>query len=200
MLQQFDAGLLDIRGWEILSSLPNSKTWVRQNQALLNRMIGRTDAFKENIRQYFDSQRMPSARPSDPPFRYNNVDFDAYGHPDFVPFVPQLTDGRRIKYTSQTLTGSGTDMNLANAWAKGVFGSGNFLEVTQPAGRCKIKNASGTWVDCVWHHHEDGRTMMPVPVEVHSSSFNAAGTGVSHTGGASIILKGIQDFFPSPQY
>ncbi|KAB7731511.1 hypothetical protein F5984_10115 [Rudanella paleaurantiibacter] len=160
-------------------------------------MVGRTDAFKENIRKYYENQQLPSGRASDPPVTYNGVDIDVYGHPNFVPFVPQLADGRKIRYTSQTLNGTITDMKTANTWASS-YGIENFEGL--PNGRCKIKDASGTWVECVWHHHEDGRTLMPVPIEVHNRSFSAAGTGVPHTGGAAVIRYGIQDFFPSPQY
>ncbi len=50
---------------------------------------------------------------------------------------------------------------------------------------------SKQWIECVWHHHEDGKHMIPVPVEVH----NRADGGASHTGGASVINKDLVGFF-----
>jgi hypothetical protein len=39
----------------------------------------------------------------------------------------------------------------------------------------------------IWHHYQDGRTMFPVPYELHSK--------VSHTGGKTIINSRLQDIF-----
>ena len=45
-------------------------------------------------------------------------------------------------------------------------------------------------VKYVWHHHEDGRTMVPVRQVAHDVA--------KHSGGASAIKNNIQDVFKSP--
>ena len=41
-----------------------------------------------------------------------------------------------------------------------------------------------------WHHHQDGKTLMPVLTSVHSN--------VAHTGGAATIRRGLEGIFESP--
>lgn len=54
--------------------------------------------------------------------------------------------------------------------------------------------------DFVWHHHQDGKTMMLIPRSVHS----VAQGGVGHSGGAAIIKHNKNNpdsmlFYPSPE-
>lgn len=116
-----------------------------------------------------------------------NVYYDKTGMPNFVSHSPTI-NGSKIKYQSQTLNGSSTDMTAANNWALSQYGSDNFRKISGST-KCKIK-IDDEWVEHTWHHHQDGRTMFPVPSSLHSAA--------SHSGGASIIEKGLQDFFDSP--
>ncbi len=78
------------------------------------------------------------------------VDFDADGHPDFSPYATELVEiDMKGNYT--------TDYADANAAAG--------LEET-PEGY-------------TWHHHQDGKTMILVPTDLHGA--------VGHTGGVSTI-------------
>lgn len=60
----------------------------------------------------------------------------------------------------------------------------------------KHPKARECWIEYIWHHHEDGRNLVPVPANIHSKADGGAG----HTGGQSVIDKGIKDFFPSLQF
>ncbi len=116
-----------------------------------------------------------------------NLHYDKTGMPDFVPHTPTV-NGSKIKYQSQSLNGSSTDMTAANNWALNQYGANNFQKISGST-KCKIK-IGDDWIEHTWHHHQDGRTMFPVPSSLHSAA--------PHSGGASIIEKGLQDFFDSP--
>ena len=54
----------------------------------------------------------------------------------------------------------------------------------------KIKidiNGDGNFVEFTWHHHQDGKTMIPVRTDVHSKT--------AHTGGTAIISRQLQGLF-----
>ncbi len=201
--------------WERLATLSgDSKTWTRKSVPLLKKMKGESEDFQSKVAKYYSSHQKP-ANMGDPPFVHEGTAFDDFGHPNFVPDVPNMAGGHgKIKYRpgdidgQPALKGTGTDMNRANAWAKNKFNTNselNFKEHPDVAGRCLIKdsnspyaNAEG-WVDCVWHHHEDAETMIPVPIQMHNRSFP---TGSPHTGGAAILKKpelhDLIGFFNSP--
>jgi hypothetical protein len=112
-----------------------------------------------------------------------NIKYDKEGFPDFTVYSP----GHDYVFTSNSLTGKATDMTTANNWAKNKFGVDNVETLTN--GQIKIKGEIHTW-----HHHQDGRSMFPVPAKIH----NATQGGFSHSGGAAIIERGLQDLFNNP--
>lgn len=147
------------------------------------------------------------------PLIHQGTPFDEFGHSNFIPEVAPISGGHgKIKYKPEeinqpSLNGTGTDMNRANTWAKERFNKNglNFKEHPTVSGRFYIKDPAHQyannegWVECVWHHHEDAKTMLPVPIQTHNRSFL---TGSPHTGGASILtkpeLKDLIGFFNSP--
>ena len=56
--------------------------------------------------------------------------------------------------------------------------------------------ADNGWVECVMHHHQDARSLIPVPLVIHEN--------FSHIGGASILrnadLNELKGFFNGPNY
>jgi len=87
-----------------------------------------------------------------PPFRQQGLRFTEAGHPDFSPFAKTLPNGKKsveIEYTGSRQS----DFAAANAAAG--------FKTTPPEYR--------------WHHHEDGKTMILVPADLHDV--------VKHTGG-----------------
>lgn len=114
-----------------------------------------------------------------------SVKYDKDGFPDFTVHSP----GSDFLYTSSSLTGKGTDMTAANNWIKNKFGSDRVQ--TLPNGKIKIDGIEHTW-----HHHQDGKSMFPVPSNIH----NVTSGGFGHSGGASIIERGLQELFESPVF
>lgn len=175
-------------------------------------MSGKNDDFMDKVRQYYSSHQKPANTPA-PPFTHQGTPFDDFAHPDFVPEVPVIQNHGKIKYqpsgNQPELSGGSADFTNANNWADGLLnvnGEINFIRVPNST-RFKVKapgspyvDADG-WVECVWHHHQDAKTLMPVPMQTHNRAFP---TGSAHTGGASILekpeLHDLIGFFDSPVY
>ncbi len=64
-------------------------------------------------------------------------------------------------------------------------------KVRESGTNIEILDESGNWVECVWHHHEDGFNMIPVPVHIHDKRLG----GVGHTGGNAAISQELKGFF-----
>ncbi len=136
------------------------------------------------------------------------------GMPDLRSNSPILnfTDGTtasKFKFESPNLTGAGTDFTQANTalakkfgieksggnwpWNNGYMTNGNFrIAQTNSGGMSKQFQLfeNGNWETYTWHHFEDGRTLFPVKTSIHSVP-----KGFNHSGGKSIISKGLQDLF-----
>jgi DNase/tRNase domain of colicin-like bacteriocin len=96
--------------------------------------------------KYFPSDRLPSA------YRQQGLRFTEAGYPDFSPYAKTLPNGRKsvqIKYTGSRRA--------------------DFAEANAKAG---YKDTPDLFT---WHHHEDGKTMILVPEDLHGV--------VEHTGG-----------------
>lgn len=112
----------------------------------------------------------------------NNVVYDKNGFPDFEKYSP----GKSHFYKSDDLVGNGTttDFTKANNKLESLF-PGKAVASGQ-----KIKidiNGDGNFVEFTWHHHQDGKTMIPVRTDVHSKT--------AHTGGTAIISRQLQGLF-----
>jgi hypothetical protein len=127
---------------------------------------------------------------ADPPFvasiNGKTVHYNAEGFPDFKPHG----GGPDFEYSSNTLSGTGTatsgDFKAANDWAATNPSLAGRFQRIPASQRCMIKIGSN-WVECTWHHYQDGRKMFPIPSAIHQA--------FSHTGGHTIIKKGLQDLF-----
>lgn len=96
---------------------------------------------------------------------------------------------------------NGTDIADANRWIKqahpGKARTGLRPDGTKiPDGRIEILDKNNNWIESTWHHHEDGRNLIPVPSNIH----NRSGGGVGHTGGESVINNNMKDFYISLQF
>jgi hypothetical protein len=56
-----------------------------------------------------------------------------------------------------------------------------------PNGQCKINGVTHTW-----HHHQDARTMYPVPSDLHNIT--------NHSGGKAVLSRGLEDVFDPPSF
>ena len=194
-----------VRAWEKLSGLTGTREWTRRSVPLLKKMSDKSDDFMEKVRRYYSTHQKPTGTDA-PPFTHQGTPFDDFGHPNFVPEVPSMSGQGKIKYkpvdipNQPSLNGTTHDMTQANAWADQTYNvNGEIRFEGLSNGRCKIKKDNGEWVECVWQHHEDAKTMIPVPFETHNRAFP---TGSPHTGGGSILrnpdLQDLIGFFSSP--
>ncbi len=117
------------------------------------------------------------------------VRYDNNGFPDFTPFIP----GLGFVFKSNSLTGLGIDMTAANKWVRENFSLTNYKIETLPGGKIRING-----VDHTWHHHQDGKTMFPIPSSIHNTTGGFG--GYPHSGGAAVIKRELQgeDLFDSP--
>lgn len=199
-----------ITPWEKLSTLTGAREWTRKSIPLLEKMANRSDDIMDKVKQYYSTHQKP-AETGAPPFVHQGTPFDEFAHPNFVPEVPNIPGHGKIKYQPKSgetaLNGGSSDFTNANNWAErtlNVNGQINFIRVPNST-RFKIKAPDSPfadvngWVECVWHHHEDAKTLLPAPMQTHNRSFP---TGSSHTGGASILekpeLHDLIGFFDSP--
>jgi hypothetical protein len=126
-----------------------------------------------------------------------NVYYDKNGFPDFRPYSGNSSKGKIVFNKKNPLDGTGKDMTAANKWAvdkDNGLGLGPDEFRPQSNGTCLIKDTNGDWIEHTWHHHQDGKTMFPVPSKIHNVTLG----GARHTGGAKIIEKLLIGFFESP--
>lgn len=164
---------------------------VRKNTDFLNRVSDLPSDLQVKVGDLYKNMKAPAGKMGKVDFIETkiidgeniSVYYDKDGFPDFTPYSPN----KDYLFSSNSLTGSGTDMTLANNWARNKFGTNNVK--TMPNGTIQINGEIYTW-----HHHQDGRSMFPVPSKVH----NLKDGGFGHTGGAAVIERGLQDLFNSP--
>ena len=194
----FRAGILGNRGlvkaWEKLASLTGTREWTRRSIPLLEKMSGKTDNFMDKVRQYYLTHTKPTSTVA-PPFTHQGIEFDDLGHPDF--FNSIACPGQQYCLKTENLLGHPTgglptdlkpDFNLAN---QNLLTNGIEINVLHSSGSPILIKIDGKWEGpFTWHHHQDGKTLLPVKQDIHNS--------MSHTGGDSVIKKGIKDFFTSP--
>jgi hypothetical protein len=178
-----------VDSWKKLDDVGHS---VRKNPDLLKKMNDLPPAKQEKLKELYKNQKAPKDRKGQVDFTETktidgksvSVKYDKEGFPDFTPHSP----GKEYAFKpSYDLTGKGTDMTQANNWAVNKFGSGNVKKLS--GGKIEINGKTHTW-----HHHQDGKTMFPVPSNIHNVT-----SGFLHSGGATIITNyGLKDFFDSP--
>lgn len=200
--------------WKKLSEITGAtKAWISKSKAILERVNTKnlSDVDIEKLKNYYSSHQMPTACATRPRCTFQGdgftVNFDDYGHPRFESFVPEMKGVGKIRYKPSDINNSNypellgkqnsaQDLRKANDWANATYNipgqPKRFLDLQ--GGNCKIIDNDGNEILCTWHHHEDGRTMIPVPTAIHDRTVGGAG----HTGGASVIYPNqIQDFFPA---
>jgi len=161
---------------------------VRLNTTFLDKVSDLPPNLQDKVKDLYSNLKHPAGYKNKVDFFVTKngvtVKYDKKGFPKFESHSP----GSQYSYNSQSLSGVGTDMTAANNWAVGQNLPG--FEVLSN-GQCKINGVTHTW-----HHHQDGRTMFPVPSTIH----NATQGGFSHSGGKAVINRGLQDFFDPPTF
>lgn len=132
------------------------------------------------------------------------IKYDRYGFPDFMKFCPQPL--KKFIFKSQRLAGDKKDFKMANEAIAKKFGFNGPYPKGQPFANATYKwtagsqnffvKQNGKWVKHTWHHHPDGKTLIPIKSVVHTASEG----GFPHSGGDSLIREGLKGIFPSPNY
>ena len=81
-------------------------------------------------------------------------------------------------------------INIAPTEAKEVFGWKIIFLITIFNFEVQVLNLMKHW----WHHHQDGKSLFPVPTKIH----NATEGGFSHTGGKTVINRDLEGLFDGP--
>jgi Fibronectin type III domain/A nuclease of the HNH/ENDO VII superfamily with conserved WHH len=200
ILDKFVSGELDVKVWEKFIPMGPTKEWVRKSEAIQKRIKekGFTLADVDKLKTYYDGHLSKADVKTYPNTSSTGQYYDDFGHPDFTKDVKKIrkldgTQERPVYEPPAGITGDRTqDAKKANEWAKNNFHADDF-KYDIGSNECRIKDPNtGNWVDHTWHHHQDGKTMMAVPKEIHRSA------NASHIGGVQAKNAGIIGFFESP--
>ena len=201
-----------------------SKTWVRTNVPLLERVIekGLDDKQTEKLAQMYKNLKLDKTRKGDPPTfaekelnlpnpPFDNlikVEYDEFGFPKFEQFIPGATKSDYVFGKNDypdgfsTLKGNGVEFKHANNKVAEKFGcqenkpclNDNFnWDGSSP--NFSVKQGD-EWVKYTWHHHQDGKTMFPIPTKIN----NFRDGGFLHSGGGAIIDRELIGFFDGPDF
>ncbi len=127
-----------------------------------------------------------------------SINYNSAGFPDFGNYTPGAdyfvkSDnyiGKFIAFEKDQQIVRHPDYFIANSALIKRIGYG--IKILHPIGSPIILKINGRWQGPFdWHHHEDGVTLMPVLSVVHRMFV--------HTGGVSIIEKGLKEIFESPE-
>jgi hypothetical protein len=181
-LAKFANGALDPKTWFFLKERPD---WVKKNLNLHEKLKGKDDSFLNRINDFYDPKNFKKVKDCIPPNICGGIPFDEFGFPKF----PESSFSNINHRVEILMDGTDSDYLRAYSLLKDKLGAGN-IEFTNPTGSSfKIKMSDGTWSEAyTWHHHQDGKSMIPVLQSVHQS--------VIHTGGRAIVNKGLINLFP----
>jgi hypothetical protein len=119
------------------------------------------------------------------------VYYDKFGHPNFKDFCP----GKKFCFKTEKLTGIGNGLDLHpdfDMFAKNLQSRGIEIDVRHSTGSPILIKIDGKWEGpFTLHHHQDGKTIMPVKQEVHNKI-------AKHSGGAATAKSDLKGVFDSP--
>lgn len=179
-----------VNSWKKLDDVNHD---VRTNTDLLRKIDNRGYDI-DQVSDFYANQKAPAGFKGKVDFEATkNVDgadvtirYDKEGFPDFKDHSP----GEGFSVKRSDLDGGIDDFSKANQDLIDRIGSEN-VEVLNASGSPVLIKIDGKFEGpFTWHHHQDGRTLMPVKQSVHSS-FN-------HSGGRAVIDRGLEDLFESP--
>jgi len=105
--------------------------------------------------------------------------------------VPRAYKGAWNPVTGSHSAARSKDLRQATDWALDNYPPGRVRRATTSGGnpsRSKIEilrdggdpNKNSDWIEQTWHHHENGRDIIPVPTEIHNSVSHAGGFAAKH--------------------
>lgn len=92
------------------------------------------------------------------------------------------------KYNFKGAKGNYTDdFTSARDWLKNQVGVEEIKELVVGKGSPLLVKINGKWRKITWHHHEDGKTLIPVDSDIHGAT--------KHTGGVKTTELKINNIF-----
>jgi hypothetical protein len=175
-----------LNAWKALSDRPD---WVRLNSNLLSRLADKDAAYLMQVNDLYDPRKFQLPASFRPPGTYQGIQYNEFGFPDLT----QHALNRSYYYPSANGNYT-TDFRNATDWLKQQPGIESIIELGDPprGSPLLVKLVNGKYVKYTWHHHEDGRTLMPVISEVHDMLLG------KHTGGVATAGRALQGLFSSP--
>jgi hypothetical protein len=166
--------------------------------------IERVNVFYKNIAL---PANLPKPLPSSITHAFNGksivVNYNKFGLPEFGLHMTRITDNgsnvtKMYKGTWNQVTSSHNaartkDLKDATNWALETDVAGNLVNFpngrvrryTTPSGnpsptKIEILDDNGNWIEQTWHHHENGRDLIPVPSEIHNPLNHSGGFAAKH--------------------
>ena len=201
-----DKDLLD--GWKVFSDLPDSKAWVRIQIPILEKMKGLDATKQKSLRDIYAKIKIARPRTGTlpkvtvkktiPGFGDITIKYDKYGFPKFEDWVPLPKNDYKFDLPNNPRPSN--DFKAANEALEAKFGSRDSDKFKWDGSKpyFEVKQPDGTWVQYTWHHHQDGKTLIPVPSNVHHAQPGIPSTGFSHTGGDKLLSVGLEGIFEGP--
>lgn len=202
-----DNDLLD--AWKVVENLSPGKSWVRKQVPILEKIKGLDKAKKVALRDIYAKIRIARPRKGTlpkvtvekniPGFGKVTISYDKYGFPKFEDRVPLPKSDYKFELPN---TRPSNDFKAANEALEAKFGSrtsDKFIwdGVSQ---NFTIKKTDGTLTKYTWHHHQDGKTLFPVPSNIHHAQQGLPGTGFAHTGGDKLLSVNLGNIFEGPDF
>ena len=204
-----------VDSWKVLSDQPNwVRTNIDLLSDLVGKsdeFIDRVNMFYNNLAL---PANLPKNLPSTITHNFNGqpiiVSYNKYGFPEFGVHMTTITDNgvnvaKTYKGTWNQITSSHNaartkDLKDATNWALETDAAGNLVNF--PNGRVRryvtpngnpsptkieILDDNGNWIEQTWHHHENGRNLIPVPSDIHNPLNHSGGFAAKHGPNGTIV-------------
>lgn len=158
--------------------------WARLNTRLLEKISGESDEFIEKVGAFYKTtmkNNTPAGFNGAGPYTHGVI-FDDFGFPDFKPFNPI---GNQHIFPNG-VGNRATDFKAAKQWLKDKPEIEDYLDLSadQNGGSPFKVKINGQWSEqMTWHHHENGKDLVPVLSDIHNTT--------KHVGGVKIVELGL---------
>lgn len=180
VLRMLDGNPGMVKAWE---GLAGTDDWARLNINLLEKTSGESDEFIRNVGRFYKTT-MKNNTPAGfngAGVYGNGVFFNDLGFPDFKPFNPI---GNQFIFPN-AVGNRDVDFRAAKQWLKDKVEIEDYLDLSsdQLGGSPFKVKINGIWSEqMTWHHHENGKDLIPVLSDIHNTT--------KHVGGVKIVELG----------
>ena len=193
---------------------------IRLSPEFLRKFKALSSTDKQKILSYLDKQKAFKGRKGEVDYVATKdidgigevkIKYDKNGFPDFFDYCPIPRE--KFVFIADDLNGNASDFRRANQFVAESFGfkkpfprgpDNKYLPIKSdgyqwtPGTQNFYLKKGDEWVKYTWHHHQDGKSLIPVESRVHSTS-EPGNSGFPHSGGDALIEEGLQGLFESPK-